>query len=365
MKDRIGLGIIGCGQISAEYLRVCQSFDHLRPIACADRDLPRAATTANAFGLARASSVDELLSRPDVDLIVNLTVPQAHTDLNLAALHAGKHVYSEKPLALSRADAAAVLAEARRRGLEVGCAPDTFLGPGMQTCRRLIDEGAIGRPLSAVALLGSPGVENWHPRPDFYYQAGGGPMMDMGPYYLTALVNLLGPMKRLSGAVHTAYPERLITRGPDSGRAIPVEVATHVSGTIEFHGGAVVTMMVSFDIVAHSLPRLEIYGTEGTLRASEPGGFAGEVALRRRGDTEWRAQALAPSRPNPAGRGIGVADMAQALLAGGPFRATGQLGAHLLDAMLAFTESAESGRHITLQTTCDRPPPLPLDASER
>ncbi|MDQ3327962.1 MAG: Gfo/Idh/MocA family oxidoreductase, partial [Chloroflexota bacterium] len=223
-------GIVGTGTISDVYFRAGRTFEVLDIVACADLFPERARAKSNQHGVAKAYSTDELLADPDIELVINLTIPKAHAEVGLAALQAGKHVYSEKPLALSREDGQALLETARETGLLVGCAPDTFLGGGLQTCRKLIDDGVIGEPIGATAFMMSHGHESWHPDPAFYYDVGGGPMFDMGPYYLTALISLIGPMRRVTGSARVTFPERTITSQPRAGTTIPVRAPTHVAG---------------------------------------------------------------------------------------------------------------------------------------
>ena len=275
-----------------------------------------------------------------------------------SALAAGKHVYNEKPLAVTGEDGRALLSAADKAGLRIGGAPDTFLGAGLQTCRKLIDDGWIGQPVAATAFMTCHGHESWHPDPEFYYKPGGGPMLDMGPYYLTALVALMGPVKRVTGSTRIPFPERLITSRPKSGTKITVEVPTHVAGVLDFAGGAVATIITSFDVWAANLPRIEIYGTEGSLSVPDPNGFAGPVRLRRAGDEQWADVPLThPYAENS--RGIGVADMACALRSGRDHRASGELACHVLDVMHAFQDASEQGRHVHPESTCRRPAPLP------
>ncbi len=354
-----GIGIIGCGNISDIYLKAGEKFPILDLIACADLDEERAAAKAAQYGI-RAESVDGLLADPAIDIVVNLTIPAAHAAVDLAAIKAGKSVYGEKPLALRRDDGAAVLGQAAQAGVRVGSAPDTFLGAGLQTCRRLIDEGVIGEPVAATAFMVGHGHEHWHPNPEFYYKAGGGPLFDMGPYYLTALVALMGPVRRVSGATRISFPQRTISSQPFAGQVIDVEVPTHVSGLLDFANGAIGTVIMSFDVWSSTLPWLEIYGSEGTLRLPDPNTFGGPVLYQRGRDAEWINVPLAfPYAENS--RGLGVADMAHALRSGRPHRASGELAQHVLDIMQALGDASDGGRHVTLSTTCVRPAPLPAD----
>jgi predicted dehydrogenase len=295
--------------------------------------------------------------------VVNLTIPKAHAEVGLAALEAGKSVHNEKPLAIAREDGRRLLEVARDRELLIGCAPDTFLGGGLQTCRKLIDDGWIGQPIAATAFMVCHGHENWHPDPEFYYQPGGGPMFDMGPYYLTAIIHLMGPVRRATGSARITFPERTITSQPKYGARIKVDVPTHVAGVMDFANGAVGTIITSFDVWAAQLPRIEVYGTEGSLAVPDPNGFGGPVLVRRADASEWSTVPLTHGYTKQS-RGIGVADMAYALRSGRPHRANGQLAYHVLDIMHAFHQASQEGRHVELASTCSRPEPLPLGLAE-
>jgi predicted dehydrogenase len=356
---KIRVGVIGCGVISGNYFEGMQTFEILDVVACADLDRERACEKAAQYGIPRVCSVEELLADPTIDIVLNLTTPGAHTEIGMAAIKAGKSVYNEKPLAVTREDARELLDTAYARGVLIGGAPDIFLGSPLQTCRKLIDDGWIGQPLAATAFLLNHGPEHWHPDPAFYYQPGGGPMFDMGPYYLTALIMLLGPVRRVAGLTKLSYPERTITSRPHYGQKIPVMTPTHVTGLLDFASGAAATMITSFEAWATELPDIEIYGTEGTLSTTNPSYFKGPVRLRRAGECEWHTMPLIHDYTN-MGRGIGVADMAYALRSGRPHRASGDLAYHVLDIMHAFHESSDEGRYIELTSTCSRPAPLPL-----
>ncbi|HPD17057.1 MAG TPA: Gfo/Idh/MocA family oxidoreductase [Planctomycetota bacterium] len=353
---KVKVGIIGCGNISGNYLHWARQLGVFDVAALADQVPERAQAKAAEHGL-RACSVADLLADPEIEIVVNLTVPRAHAAVNLAALKAGKHAYCEKPFAVTREEGRKVLAAAKKAGRLVGGAPDTFLGGGIQTCRKLIDDGAIGEPVGATAFMACRGHESWHPDPEFYYDLGGGPMLDMGPYYLTALVNLLGPVKRVSGSARISFPERLITSEPKNGTRIQVKTPTHIAGTLDFASGAIGTVVMSFDVVAHRLPIIEIYGAEGTLLVPDPNGFGGPVRIRRRGDADWTEVRLTHS--DQVGRSMGVADMAQAIALGRKPRASGELCYHVLDVMLAFEDASKSGQHVAIQSPCERPPALP------
>ncbi len=358
MTAKTKVGIVGCGNISGVYLRASRMFEFLEIAAVSDAIPERAQARAAEFGVPRACSVAELLADPGIDIVLNLTTPNAHAEIALAALEAGKHVYNEKPLAITREDGRRVLDLAQTRGLRVGCAPDTFLGGGIQTCRKLIDEGAIGVPVAATAFMTCHGHESWHPDPEFYYKAGGGPMFDMGPYYLTALVNLLGPARRVTGSARISFPERTITSQPKHGTRVVVDVPTHVAGVLDFAGGAIGTIITSFDVWSAHLPLIEIYGSEGSLAVPDPNGFGGPVKLRRAGEAEWREVPITRAYTEQS-RSIGVADMAAAARSGRPHRASGELAYHVLDIMHAIHDASREDRHIVLSSACARPAALP------
>ncbi|MCD6519286.1 MAG: Gfo/Idh/MocA family oxidoreductase [Anaerolineae bacterium] len=363
--ETVGVGIVGCGNISAAYLRSVETFRVLRAVACTDLDLGRAQARAKEFGVPKVCSLEELLADPEVQIVVNLTNPKAHEEVSLAAIAAGKHVYTEKPLALTREGGRRILEAARQQGVRVGCAPGTHLGGGLQTCRKLIDEGAIGRPVACAAFMMSHGHESWHPSPAYYYQPGAGPMFDMGPYYLTALVNLLGPVVRVAGMVGIQIPERTITSQPLYGQKIRVETPDHVVGALHFADGAIGTIITTFAVWHSSLPRIEIYGTEGSLSVPDPNSLGGPVRISLAGEREWQEVPLTHGHTDSRTMwGIGLADMAQAILSGRPHRATGELGYHVLDVMEGFFDSAASGRYYQVESTFPRPAPLPQGLPE-
>jgi predicted dehydrogenase len=353
------IGLIGCGNISAIYLKNLTASRDAQVIACADIDLDKARARAAEFGIPKACSVDELLSDPDVGLIVNLTIPQSHAGICLRALEAGKHVYVEKPLAVHPEDGARVLALAEAKGLRVACAPETFLGGGIQTCRKLIDDGEIGRPVAVNAFMMGEGPESWHPDPEFFYKAGAGPLFDMGPYYLTAMIFLLGGISRVTSSAATPFPRRQITSAPKSGTMIEVETPTHIAGVLDFASGAVATLVTSFDVQGETeLPFIEIYGTQGTLRVPDPNGFGGEVTVRYAGKKEWEIVPLS-FRYNENERGVGVIDLARAIAEGRPHRASGHMALHVLEAMQGLLDSSAEGRDIVLPEFNARPEPMP------
>jgi predicted dehydrogenase len=359
----VKVGVVGCGNISGIYLKRCSAFEILKVAACADIDLGRAKAKAAEYGVPKAYTTEELLADRDIDIVLNLTIPRAHFAVAMAALKAGKSVYNEKPLALMRQEGKKLLAVARRKGLRVGGAPDTFLGGGLQTCRKLIDDGRIGEPIGATAFMMCHGHESWHPDPEFYYKVGGGPMFDMGPYYLTALVALIGPVRRVTGSTRITFPERTITSQPKAGTQVKVDVPTHVVGVLDFANGAIGNIITTFDVWAAELPRIEIYGTEGSLSVPDPNGFGGPVRVRRMGEKEWTEVPLTHGYAENS-RGIGVADMAYGLRTGRSHRAGGELAYHVLDIMHAIHDASDKGKHIEPKSTCDRPAPLPTGLRE-
>lgn len=351
--DPLRIGIVGCGNISGIYFQNLGKYESTEVVACADLDLDRARAAAEKYGVPDAQSPDQLLANPNVDLVLNLTIPKAHAEVALAAVEAGKHVYSEKPLSVFREDAKRLLDAARERGVRVGCAPDTFLGAGIQTARKLIDDGAIGEPVGGNAFMLGRGHESWHPSPEFYYEVGGGPMLDMGPYYVTALVNLLGGVRRVGGSTRITYPTRTITSEPKRGKEITVETPTHIVGIMDFVAGPVVQITTSFDVYNSAEPPIVIFGSEGTLLVPDPNGFGGEVKLRR-GWNEFETMPLTHGFAENA-RGVGVLDMASAIHENRPQRASGDLAYHVLDVMLSFQDSSETNEFVQLTSAVDRP----------
>lgn len=358
MEKQVNVGIIGVGNISPRYIEGCRAFDILNLVGCADINMERCRKVAKDNKL-QAYTVEELLADPEIDIVVNLTIPAAHAEVSLKAIEAGKHVYSEKPLAVTLADGQKIMDTARAKGVRVGCAPDTFLFGEHQTCRKLLDDGAIGEPVAASGFMMSRGPEGWHPNPDFYFQPGGGPMLDMGPYYVTCLVNLLGPVKRITASVRKSFPERIAK----DGHRIPVNVPTHYTGTLEFASGAIATLIMSFDIAGHRLPMMEVYGADGTLCVPDPNGYQKEVKLIRRGERSAADQPM--THPTDWARGIGVADMAYGILHNRPHRASGELALHVLEIMTSFEESWREGQHIHIQSTVERPAALPVGLPPR
>jgi len=352
------VAVVGCGNISDIYFQNLKAFSGLDVVACADIDVERARHKAQKHGIPVAGTAEDVLARPEVELVVNLTRPQQHAELGLQFLRAGKHVYNEKPLAIRRTDGRRMIEEARQRGLRVGSAPDTFLGAGLQTCRKTLDDGVIGQPVAATAFMLSHGPEGWHPEPDFFFQEGGGPLFDMGPYYLTALVHLMGPVRRVSASAQAFFPHRIIGRGPRAGERLPVRTPTHVAGQLEFHSGAIATLIFSFDVWASQLPFIEVYGTEGSLSVPDPNFFGGPVRVHRVEERGWRDVPLTHANEKNS-RGLGVLDLARAVAARRPHRASGEMAYHVLDIMESLLDAARQGRHLDLQSTCERPAALP------
>ncbi|WP_372350918.1 Gfo/Idh/MocA family protein [Streptomyces sp. KL116D] len=357
-QSPLRIGVVGTGQISGAYLRTLSALPELSVTAVADLDESRAAAVAATLPGARALPTKELYTAEDVDLVLNLTVPAAHADVAHAAISAGKHVYGEKPLAATTAEARDVLAAADAAGVRIGCAPDTVLGTGVQTARAVLDTGRIGTPIAATAFMVTPGHELWHPAPEFYYQRGGGPLFDMGPYYLSALVTLLGPVRRVTGMASTSRPVRTVGSGPRAGTEFPVEVATHVTGVLEHEGGALSTLVMSFDVWAADLPRIEVYGTGGSLSVPDPNGFDGPVRLFDAGAGHWQDVPVRGGYPG-ADRGYGIADLARALDEGVQHRASGKLAFHVLEIMECLLTAAETGRSATVTSAGERPAAVP------
>lgn len=353
MGKPLKVGIIGCGAIIAQYLTNFRKLQDLELVAVADLDPARAQAVAEQYDGVRAVSVDELLAADDVELVLNLTIPAAHADVALKAIAAGKSVYGEKPLAATTAEARTVLEAARKAGVVVGCAPDTVLGTGIQTARKAIDDGLIGAPISASATMVTPGHERWHPNPDFYYQPGGGPLLDMGPYYVTALVTLLGPVVSVTGAASHTRSERTIGSGPRQGEKVPVAIDSHVTGVLTHASGALSTLFMSFDAVKSKSPNIEIHGEHGSLVVPDPNHFDGEVQLFPLGADAWETLPVSAGYVD-SGRGFGIADLA-ATPEGAEPRAGGTLAFHVLEVMESVLESAHTGTAIRISSTVERP----------
>lgn len=361
MGQPLRIGIVGVGAISGAYLSTVERLEAVRLVAVADLDAERAAAVAAEQGV-RALTVDELVADPEVDLVLNLTIPAAHAEIALRAIAAGKAVYGEKPLAATLDEARQVVEAGRAAGVRVGCAPDTVLGTGVQTARRAIDDGVIGAPVAATATMITPGHERWHPNPDFYYQPGGGPLLDMGPYYVTALVTLLGPVESVVGSASRTRATRTIGSGPRAGETVPVDVDTHVTGVLRHESGALSTLVMSFDAVATRASRIEVHGPSGSLVVPDPNGFDGDVELHELGG-DWHT--LEPSAGyRDAARGYGVADLATTP-PGVPARADGDVAYHVLDVMTSLLTATEKGTSVVVESTCERPAAVPLSDAPR
>ena len=363
--DTIGIGIIGCGNISTTYFKFAPLFRGLEVRACADVNPEAAKTRAAEYGV-RAQSVEDLLANPEVDLVINLTIPDAHGPVTRAALEAGKHVYSEKPLVLSVEDGLAIKALADAKGLRVGCAPDTFMGGSHQQARAMIDDGAIGTVTAGTAHVMSHGMEHWHPNPDFFFLPGGGPMLDLGPYYIANLINLIGPVRKVAALATSATATRTIsTEGPRKGQTVPVETPTNIHALLDFASGATITLSTSWDIWAHRHGNMELYGTEGTLFLPDPNFFGGTLeAAGRDGKiaevAQWDHPLGVPNQEHPQGpranyRSIGLADMVAAIREGRDARCSLDRALHGVEVMTAVLKSAETGAFVDLVTTCTRP----------
>lgn len=356
-KCPLRVGLIGAGHISGQYLRAARFFEkHMTIAVCADINAAAAESRAREFGI-KAAPIEVLLEDDSIDLVLNLTTPQAHVPLGLRAVEAGKHTYCEKPLGLSVYEAKPLLDTAHSRGIRVGCAPDTFLGGGQQTARHIIDQGMIGEPIGGTAFVLLPGHERWHPNPAFYYQPGGGPVFDMGPYYLTTLVNLLGPIERVVSRGRRSFSQRTIGSGPRQGEHFPVEVQTHFAALLEFRSGPVITFSASFDVQGHTHAPIEIYGTEGTLQVPDPNHFCGLVRLLEK-DGMWREIASTHGFCDRDYRGLGVTEMAVSLVSGVAHRASDALALHVLEVMEAIVNSGSNGESVAIQSSCERPRPM-------
>lgn len=358
----VGVGVIGAGVISTQYLDNLTVFPDVEVLFVADLDVERARAQAEAYGIPGSGTVDELLAHPQIEIVVNLTIPAAHVEVARRALAAGKNVWTEKPIALDRESGKALLADAAAGGLRVATAPDTFLGSGLQTGKRLIDEGRIGIPLTALTLFQASGPEAWHPNPDFLYAVGAGPLFDMGPYYLTALVQNLGAVRRVAATGSTSRQTRVIATGPRAGEEFAVQVPTHVSALLEFESGASAQCVFSFQ---SALPRgtglVEIAGETGTIVFPDPNQFEGDVLVYADGAAEPEHVPTSAQ----GGRGTGVVDLARSIRAGVPERASGEQAYHVLDIMVSISDAIESGQFVTVDSTMARAAALPLDWDPR
>lgn len=358
--NKVKIGVIGCGNISGIYFEnLTKTFVNTEVFACADIIEERAKQAAEKYNIPHILSTEQLLECEDIQIVLNLTVPKNHFEVCKQSLLAGKHVYVEKPLSLTLEQGNELINLAKTKNLMICSAPDTFLGGGLQTCRKLIDDGFIGTPVAATAFMTCHGHESWHPDPEFYYEVGGGPMFDMGPYYLTALTSLLGQAKTVCGMTKISFPERTITSSKKFGRVINVEIPTHVAGNIEFKNGVIATMITSFDIWSSTLPRIEIYGSLGTLIVPDPNTFGGSILLRPSNSKEFKEIPYTHIYTENS-RGIGVADMANCLTNGKKPRTSAELANHVLEIMHSFHTSSATKQYVDLSTCCEQPKPLPL-----
>lgn len=379
---KVKIGIIGCGVISNTYIKNIKAFfPWLDITACANRNLEKARQTAEIYSIPKAYTVEELLKDEEIEIVLNLTTPAAHTEINRMALMAGKHVFCEKPLAMSLEEAGEIVKLAGQKGLMLGCAPETFMGAGLQTCRKVIDDGWIGRPIAATANMISYGTEIWHASPEFYYKKGAGPMLDMGPYYVTALVSLLGPVAKTACFNGTGRTRRKIYSNPLRGREIEVEVPTTYTGIMEFASGVHVNINMTFDVWMSSLPKLEIYGTEGTLIVPDPNMSSGKVKIFRQEkvldavvsrfynekdaksySTDYESLQEIPlvcQQPLDYFRGLGVLDMAYALVNGRRHRTNEELAYHVTEALFSFDTAAGESTVYNMTSSCRKPEPVP------
>ncbi|MFK7878067.1 MAG: Gfo/Idh/MocA family protein [Paracoccaceae bacterium] len=367
MHKALGVGIIGCGNISTAYLSLASMFRGYDIRAVADVNMDTARTRALEFDV-RADTVEDLLAAADIDLIVNLTIPAAHGQVSKAILDAGKHVYSEKPFVLSLAEGQELAQIAAVKGLRIGSAPDTFLGGSHQMARKLIDDGAIGTVTSGVAVVMSHGMEDWHPNPDFFFQQGGGPVLDIGPYYICNLVQMLGPIKQVTSFSGKASDTRTIGSGPRKGETVPVETPTTIHAVLAFESGAIITLLASWDVWANANPTMELYGTKGTMTVPDPNFFGGDVTVTQRNDAP-QTQTGSQTWAHPFGipnfeetkanyRGAGLADMVEAINTGRAHRCNDTFASHVVDVMTSILKAGETGQVVTLTTSCTRPDAL-------
>lgn len=359
-RKPMNIGIVGCGNISDTYFDSAQKSDLVNVAACADLNIEVAEAKAKKYH-SRAVSLDEIFKDPNIEMIVNLTIPKAHAEVDIRALKSGKHVYSEKPFALNLDDAKDVMDLAKEKGLRVGCAPDTFLGGGHQTCRKLVDDGKVGKILSGNVCFAGRGHEYWHPNPFFYYDVGGGPMLDMGPYYITVLVNLLGPVELVSALTEKPFENRVVHSQEYKGESIPVRTPTHYAGILKFHSGCIVNVIMSFDVQNHHIPNVELYGTEASIVVPNPNSFSDSIQIFDKNDREWLGVELSYAVNE---RMYGVIDMASAIRNDRPHRSSGDLAYHVLEVMLAFEESSNIGRQVKIKSTVDTPKALPEGLAE-
>lgn len=368
MTDTLGIGVIGCGNISTAYFTLAPLFKGIEMRACADLNLDAARAQAEKFGL-KPQSVEDILQNPDIDVIVNLTIPDAHYAVTRQILEAGKHAYSEKPLVLSVEEGRDLEALASAKGLTVGCAPDTFLGGAHQQARAHVDDGGIGKITSGTAVVMSHGMEHWHPNPDFFFKPGGGPILDLGPYYIANLINLIGPIKRVGALTSSAMDTRTISSQPRAGETLKVETPTNIHALLEFEQGATVTLISSWDVWAHQHSNMELYGTKGSMYVPDPNFFGGKVHA---GGNDFSEVVELPEWDHPFGipnqdhnngklanyRCSGLAAMADSIMNGTDNRCSLERTLHGVDAMTSILRSGETGQFVELSTTCTRPAAL-------
>lgn len=367
MAKKLGVGVIGCGNISAAYFRLAPLFRGIEMRACADINMEAAKARAAEFGL-RAETVDGLLAASDIDIVVNLTIPAAHYAVSKQILDAGKHVYSEKPFVLSVAEGLDLRKRAEKKGLRIGSAPDTFLGGAHQLARSIVDSGKLGRITSGTCHVMNHGMEHWHPNPDFFFQPGGGPILDLGPYYLANLIQLIGPVKQVAALTTIPYKERTITSKPRFGQKVPVNTPTTVHALLEFANGAAVSLNASWDVWQHGHSPMELFGDEGTIYVPDPNFFGGTVRYTQKADPvkklpKWDHPFAVPNQQHSQGmmanyRAAGLADMAIAIQEGRPHRCSMDLALHAIDVMTGVLKSGETGKFVAMKTTCERPAAL-------
>jgi predicted dehydrogenase len=372
MTREYGVGILGCGNISAAYFKLIPLYNNIRAVACADINMAAAEARAAEFGV-EAQSIEAMLANPAVDVIVNLTIPEAHFEVSKRVLEAGKHVYSEKPFVLSIAEGEELRRIADARGLRVGSAPDTFMGGAHQFARKLIEEGKVGKIMSGTAHVLGAGMEAWHPNPDFFFRPGAGPILDMGPYYVTNLVNLVGPVKRVTAMANMARSERVIGNGPRNGEAVKVTTPTNIHAILEFESGAEISLMASWDVIAHKHTNMELYGVDGSLLVPDPNFFGGELQMAQRGGdgfqpvelwdhplTQARFQTQ-DGRMLANYRAAGLSDMMASFGEGREHRCSLDRALHVVDVLTSILKSAEEKRYVDIQTKCTQPAPFGID----
>ncbi len=366
-SQTMGVGIMGCGNISAAYMTLAPLFKGIEVRACADIVPGVAEARAKEYGV-RAESVEGLVTADDIDIVVNLTIPAAHFEVAKMAIAGGKHLYSEKPFVLSVKEGKTIARQAEKKGVRVGSAPDTFLGGAHQLARHLIDEGKVGRITSGTCFVMSHGMEHWHPNPDFFFQPGAGPVLDIGPYYITNLIQLIGPVRRVTAVSSTPSPTRTITSKPRYGQKIKVETPTTIQSLLEFENGATIMFGASWDVWEHGHSNMELYGEDGTLHVPDPNFFGGEVSMTKGADPvkklpAWKHPFSVPNQEHPRGmlanyRAAGLADIALAIREDRPHRCSLEMALHAVDVMTSILKSGETGRAVDISTTCERPAAL-------